>query len=157
MKTFNRSAWEMIKGVIYAPFSAIVIVIIVSFFTVNRFILYGLAAAVFLAMLYIALISSNIYFEVTPDGKLRYFKGGSLKQSFDIAKCGVGYYRKSDSGFLQSHTLWLKILPEGRTKEIQVDCDALGLNRFMEMYELLDKLSANEIETLSADKPQEED
>ena len=152
MKVFGRSAWEMIKGVIYAPCSALVLVIIAGFFTDSQTVIYGAGAAGFFALLYIALIGSNIRFELSSGGRLRYFKGGSERQSFDITKCRVGYARESDMSLFGSHSLTLKILPDGSDDEVRIDCDALGLDGFLEMFKLLDEISLNETEVLSASK-----
>jgi hypothetical protein len=150
----------MVKGVIYAPFVALAIVIIGGIFISSRLIVSALAAVAFFAMIHIALVSSNIYFELAPDGKFRYFKRGEQKLSFDMTKCGVGYHRKSDTGFLPSHSLRLDIQPEGTTEKsdiVNIDCDALGLDTFMAMFQALDDISVNEPEVLSAAKSKEEE
>jgi hypothetical protein len=142
----------MIKGVIYAPCSAFVLAIVVGFFTDYRPVMYGVAALGFFVMLYIALIGSNIRFELSSGGRLRYFKGGSERRSFDITKCSVWYNRHSDMSLLGGHSLLLRILPDGAGEEVKIDCDALGLDEFMAMFKALDAISLNETEVLSATK-----
>jgi len=84
VKTFSRSKWVIFKSVfIYSPGAALVVMGVVGVFTHDPIFIYGLPAVSFAAMLYYALVSSNIYFELLPDGRLRYYKSGKLKQTFD--------------------------------------------------------------------------
>ena len=151
MKTFGRSKWVIFKSVfIYSPGAAFVVMGVVGVFTHDPIFIYGLPAVSFAAMLYYALVSSNIYFELLPDGRLRYYKSGKLKQTFDATKCSIGYYREKTCYFA-ADSLSLTILTEGDDDETSIECDALGSGAFMEMYKALRNFSPVKPEVLSAD------
>jgi hypothetical protein len=129
-----------------------VVYIILGFFLRNSLVQSILSLVPVAALLYMAIFSENIYFELEEDGILRYYKGKVLQKTFDIKQCHVGYFRKSDRSFPPSHDIRLKIFdPSQGEEEINIDCSPLGVNSFDEMYRTLDGLSANEPEELSAE------
>jgi hypothetical protein len=140
----------MIKSFVIAPVTGLFVGGLMYYFAgVFIGVLAGLAAGA--ALLYMTFFSENIYFELDEDGSFRYFKKGTLRNSFAIQRCNVGYYRKSERGLLGSHDIRLKILdPEAGEDEIEIDCSPLGVSGFHEMFERLDELSANERKVLSA-------
>jgi hypothetical protein len=151
METYKRSAFELIKGIILAPFGGLFVFIVVRFFTRNPLIGWGLPVLAAAALIYMALFSEDIYFEIDDSGEFRYFKRRTLQKSLNLKSCLVGYRRKSESGILGNHYITLRILDtEGDNEEYNVDCGPLGVNRFHSMYQRMESLAKNPIETLSA-------
>jgi hypothetical protein len=141
---------QMVKGIIFAPCAAALVYVVSYNFTDRFFVIWGLSAFVFFLLIYMAVFSENIYFELTSDGKLRYFKKGNLLKTFDLSKCNVGYHRRTETTvfILSSHDITLRILQDGSEEEI--DCSPIGLTQFTEMFEQIEKFSANKIEVLVA-------
>jgi len=122
----------MVKGIIIAPCSATLIYVVLGFFVSDARIQYGVAAAVLLMLLYLAVFSENIRFELEPDGTFRYFQKGKLRNSFRLEDCLVGYSRKSEG---TSHDILLQVVCLENGQEETIDCSPIGLRRFEKMFQ----------------------
>ena len=142
----------MVKGIVIAPCTALVVYLILSFFVSDPRILIGVPVVACALLLFMALVSENISFEIDSSGRLKYYKMGKLRASFDLRNCSVGYRRQSETSFPPSHDITLNILDMGSGEETSIDCSPLGLGRFEEMYAEIGKYSADETEVLSAKK-----
>lgn len=153
MQVFKRKLWQMVKGLILAPFGAVLVYIIGGFFTENMTLLGAVAAAVFLLLVYMAIFSENIRFELEDSGTLRYYKKGSLKHEFDLSNCAAGYRRKSERGLLGSHDITLEIADLSTGQEFFLDCSPLGLGGFERMFAGIESHTPKQEENILRAKP----
>ena len=145
MQVYKRSLWVMFKGLLMAPCSAVLVFCILNMFVENEYILYGVPVLIFLVLLNMALFSENIRFEVDPDGTMRYYQKGKLKNTYKMEECLVGFHSKSDS---TSADITLHILHVESGEEEDIDCSPIGPRRFADMYENLKALTKEEPEVL---------
>lgn len=150
MFVYKRSLWVMIKGLIMAPFAGVVAVIILGFFVTNPLILYGVPVLASLVLVYMALFSENIRFELDRDGQLRYFKRGRLLHQFALAECAAGYHRRSEGGFPPTHDITLQMIRLSDGEETAIDCSPIGLRRFEELYTEIKAHTGGEPEVMRA-------
>ena len=144
MRTYNRSLYVMIKGIISAPFSGLVVYIILNFFVDNQIILLGAAAVVTLLVFHMSVFSSRISFTLSDAGEFCYYKKGKLENRFDLTRCSVGYNKRTDGNYI-----YLKIVDE-TGNETSIDAEPLGSMRFMKMYNDMTEY-VNDDEVLKAD------
>ena len=151
MQIYKRTIWVMIKGLVTAPFSGLVVYVVARWlFTDSDLWAGGAAALTFLVLLCITIFGENVYFELMPNGILRYYKRGTLRSSHDVTKCVVSYHRESVTGFMGTDDITLLIQEEGKEK-VEIDCSPLGPSRFDKMFEKLEALSQNKPEILRAE------
>ena len=150
VQVYKRTVYGMIKGLVTAPFSGLVVYIVARWlFTDSDLWAGGAAVLTFLALLYIVVFSENVYFELAPNGTFRYYKRGKLQSSHNIPKCAVGYRRESTTGFMGTDDITLWIQEEGK-EEVDIDCSPLGASRFDKMFGELETFSQNKPEVLTA-------
>lgn len=147
MRVYKRSMWVMFKELVSAPAAGLVVYFVAGFFTNSAPIAYGVSALVTLAVGYLATFGGNIRFELDPGGVFRYYKGGKLQSSHNITKCHISYRCESVSGLWGSDDIELQISSD---EDSCIDCSPLGLGRFHEMFEEMEKLSKNTPGKLSA-------
>jgi hypothetical protein len=158
LKTYRRSLLELIKGIIIALFTGFVIYIVLSWFISNAVAGLGIPALVALAILYITVFSEDIYFELEPDGVLRYYKRRIIQNTFDLKNCYIWYQRKSETGFPPSHDITLKVLNTGAEDgEVWIDCSSLGLDQFNEMFTTMEEFALKDKSVLSAGNAKSEE
>jgi hypothetical protein len=148
MKVYKRTFFSMIKGIIIAPFGGILVYFLAQIF-LSVAICAVLGVVVAAALLYMAIFSENIYFELDDNGAFRYYKKGALKETFELAKCGVGYYRKTEWGLFGSNDIDLKIL-DAEGNETRIEAGPLGTGQFEDMFGEMEKHTVRNIEVLAA-------
>jgi hypothetical protein len=150
MKIYKRTLFSLIKGIVIAPLSGILVFILAQIFlSVPLCAVLGIATAG--ALLYMTVFSENIYFELGDSGTFRYFKKGTLKNTFDLSKCRIGYYRRTEWGIFGNNDIDLKIL-DAEGKETGIEAGPLGTAQFEDMFEEMEKFTVNDIEVLDAAK-----
>jgi hypothetical protein len=138
----------MIKGIILSPLSGILVFLLARIFLpVPLCAVLGIVAAALL--MYMAVFSENIYFELDDDGTFRYFKTGTLKNTFDLSKCRIGYYRRTERGIFGNNNIDLKIL-DAEGKETGIEAGPLGTGQFEDMFEEMEKYAIKNVEVLEA-------
>jgi hypothetical protein len=153
MWTYKRSTLGLVKSIVQAPLSGVLVFFITQMFLpLPVCLILGLAAAAIL--LYMAFFSENIFFELEDDGVFRYYKRGRPEHTFDLTNCRIGYYRKSESGFAGSHDINLHIL-DGEGNEANIDAAPLGVTGFHEMFEAMGQFALKD-EPIQADSKKEE-
>lgn len=150
MKVYKRSTWEMIKGLILAPFAAFIVIIVGGFFTENMTILYGVSAVVVGLIILSTIFGENIGVELDDNGTMRYLKKGKVTDTFDLTHCAAGYRRKSDRSLLATHNIQLQIVDNLTGQETFLDCSPLGVNQFYKLYEDIGRYTKEEPEVLQA-------
>ena len=150
MHTYKRTMFTFMKGIIATPFSALVAFIITQIFLPVP-VCAVLGIAVGLALAYLTIFSENIYFELDENGSFRYFKNGKLRNEFELSKYRIGYYRKTESGFLGNVDIDLKLM-DSEGEETSIDAGPLGTPQFDEMFEQMEKFAIKDIEVLDAEK-----
>jgi predicted Rdx family selenoprotein len=151
MRTYKRTLFELIKGIVIAPFSAFAAHIILGLFTSNAIVVLGIPALAGLAILYLAVFSENIRFELEPDGVFRYYKRGIPQNTFNLKTCYIWYHRKSEGGFPPSHDITLTVRDTAAGEdEIRIDCGPLGLNQFNEMFAGMEEFTMKDKTVLAA-------
>jgi hypothetical protein len=148
MKVYKRTLFSMIKGIIISPLSGILVFLLAQIL-LSEMICAVLGILTSAALLYMAVFSENIYFELENNGTFRYFQKGTLKNTFDLSKCRIGYYRKTEWGIFGNNNIDLKIQnTEG--EETGIEAGPLGTSQFEDMFEEMEKFAINEIEVLEA-------
>ena len=145
MQVYKRSIFGMLKGIIFAPCTAALIYFGLNFFMDDPKIIYGVPSLIFIALIYMAIFSENIRFELDSDGTMRYFKKGKLKHTYILEKCRVSYHSKSD-GTGRDITLHIVHIESGLDDSI--DCSPLGSRKFNDMYARLKACIKEEPEIL---------
>ena len=147
MQVYKRSLWVMLKGLLMAPCTAVLVFFVLNMFVGNSLILYGVPVLVFIVLIYMALFSENIRFELDGDGTMRYFKKGKLKKTYKLEEYLLGYHSKSDG---TGHDISLRILHVESGEEESIDCSPIGARRFSDMYSSLKAHTNEEPEVLKA-------
>ena len=137
----------MIKGLLMAPCAAVVAFIGLNIFISDPLFLLGIPALIFLALLYMAIFSENIHFELEDDGILRYYKRSKLKNTYNLETCLVGYHSKSDG---TSTDIAMHIHDMLNDTEEIIDCSPIGEKQFQNMYARLKGHTKEEPEVLRA-------
>jgi hypothetical protein len=155
MKSYKRTLFELIKGIVIAPFCALGVYVVVSVFIDfidfpgSPLVVLGIPILVLLALWYMAIFGGNIRFELDEDGTFREYKGWMLKKTFELKNCRIGYRRSSSSGFLNSHDITLLIADAG-DKETAIDCGPLGIKQFQKMFKEMEQFAIRDESILSA-------
>ena len=150
MQVYKRTMFSLIRGLIIAPCGGFAAFVITQFFLPTLIcVILGLAAAV--ALIYMAVFSENIHFELDDDGTFRYFKKGKLENTFALASYRLGYHRKTEWGILGNNNIDLKLL-DAEDEETVIEAGPLGTAQFDEMFACMEKYSIKDIEVLSAEK-----
>jgi len=148
MRIYKRSLWVMFKGLIMAPCAAAVVFFVLNFFVQDYLILFGIPGLIFLVLIYLAVISENIRFELDDLGKLRYYKKGRLKKEYVLAEYLLGFNSRSD-GTTTDITLLIINIKNGA--EEHIDCSPIGERKFSDMYARVKKYTKEQPEVLKAD------
>jgi hypothetical protein len=135
---YKRTTFNLIKSILVAPVTGIVLYIAAQLFPIPEFIRTIIGIAAVAVLLYMAFFSENIYFELDDDGSFRYYERGILKNSFDLTTCHVGYRRKSESGIFGNHNINVQIL-NGEGGEIFLDAAPIGVAQFTDMFAEMEK------------------
>jgi hypothetical protein len=138
----------MIKGIIMAPFGGLLVFVLAQLF-LPPFLLCAVLGAAAAVIVYLAVFSKNIYFELDDSGTFRYFKKGTLRNTFELSKYRTGYYRRTEWGLFGSTDINLKLL-DAEGEETEIDAGPLGRARFEEMYKEMEKYAIKDIEVLDA-------
>jgi len=147
---YKRSTFSMIKGIVAAPFSGLIVCFFCSFLLSDRnSMLLGVAVA--MIILYISVFGENIRIEVD-DKELRYYKGKKMLASYMLDNISVGYNSKIESGFLGNQDITLRIYDMTTDTEAGIDCSPIGSRKFDELYEYLESKTHSETEVLSVKK-----
>lgn len=154
MQVYKRTLWMLLKGLLLAPFAAAAAYFIGSIFIANTTLLLALAALIFVALVYLAIFSENIRFELE-DGTLRYYQRGKLRHEFDLDSCAAGYRRKSERGLLGSHDITLEIADLATGQETFLDCSPLGLGGFERMFAAIESRTPKREENVLRAKPRD--
>jgi hypothetical protein len=150
MEVYKRTVFSMIKGIIISPLSGILVFLLAQIFLpIPLCVVLGIATAA--ALIYMTVFSENIYFELEDDGTFRYFEKGSLKNTFELSKCRIGYYRKTEWGIFGSTDINLNILDTGG-EETGIDAGPLGAGQFEGMFKEMEKYAIKDVEVLEAEK-----
>ncbi|MDR1315947.1 MAG: hypothetical protein LBK13_03645 [Spirochaetales bacterium] len=150
MNVYTRTQFGTIKAVIIAPFTGILVFVLTRIFLpVPLCVVLGLAATVIVVC--IAVFSGNIYFELGEYGTFRYFKRGTLRNTFELPKYRIGYYCKTKRGIFGNHHIELKLF-DAAGEETDIDAGPLGTARFEEMFEKMEKYAITDAEVLDAEK-----
>ena len=158
MKTFKRTPFNFLKNLLYAIFAPVGVFVIAAivegFLSVDRvmyfFIVVGIAALIFLFMLYSVLFSEKIFVEVD-EKELRYYKRGKLRETYAFSTYRFGYHTISSSG--TTDTIRLKILNIENGNEESLDLQPLGSRQFHKLFAILEEnTKENEIPTLEVKK-----
>jgi hypothetical protein len=124
--------------------------VIIRIFTRSALLGLGVPALLTIALLYIAIFSEDVFFELEPDGLFRYYKRRILQHTFDHKNCSIAYRRKSEGGFPPTNDITLTIMDTmGEGGEVSFDCGPLGLNRFTEMWREMGNFAIKDTEVLS--------
>jgi hypothetical protein len=143
----------MIRGLIIAPFGGLLLFFLGQILLpVWICVILGIAVAGFLV--YIAVFSENIYFELDDDGTFRYHKMGKLQNTFELSKYRIGYHRKTEWGILGDNNIKFKLQDE-QGEQTDIEAGPLGTKQFNEMFEAMEQYSIKDIETLEANKNKE--
>jgi len=150
MQTYKRTMFSLIKGIVLTPFGALAAFIITQIFLpVHICAILGIAVGLVLG--YLTIFSENISFELDGNGFFRYYKNGKLQNTFELSKYRIGYYRKTESGFLGNVDIDLKLV-DSEGEETSIDAGPLGASQFDKMFEQMEKFAIKNIEVLSAEK-----
>jgi hypothetical protein len=148
METYKRTTFNLVKSILIAPVTGIVVYMIAGLFLPESIgLLLGAAAGA--VLLYMALFSESIHFELDDDGAFRYVKRGRLENSFALGSCRIGYRRKSQSGIFGNNDINLKIF-DGEGKETDLDASPIGTVQFMSMFEKMEKYALKDEEPIKA-------
>ncbi|MCL2154245.1 MAG: hypothetical protein FWH53_01135 [Leptospirales bacterium] len=150
MQIYKRTMFNLIKGIVLTPFGALAAFIITQIFLpVHICAILGIAVGLVLG--YITIFSENISFELDGNGMFRYFKNGKLQNTFELSKYRIGYYRKTESGFLGNVDIDLKLV-DSEGEETGIDAGPLGTSQFDKMFEQMEKFAIKNIEVLNTEK-----
>jgi hypothetical protein len=150
MKIYKRTLFSLVKGIIISPLSGILVFFLAQIFlSVPICAVLGILTAA--ALLYMTVFSENIYFELESNGTFRHFKKGTLKNTFDLSKCSIGYYRRTEWGLFGNNDIDLKIM-DAEGKETNIEAGPLGTAQFEDMFEEMEKFTINDKEVLEASK-----
>ena len=145
MSTYKRNPRKLIKSLLMAFLSpvavGVVMLILLLFFDTLWFFVLAVAlvCGTFLFMVYSAIWSENIRFEITSNGILCYYCGKKLIQRFDLKDCSMGYHHLKDANG-GTENLRLRITDKDGKNEI-IDCEPIGEREFYVMFEEMQSYS----------------
>jgi hypothetical protein len=150
MKVYKRTLFSLVKGIIISPLSGILVFLLAQIFlSVPICAVLGILTAA--ALMYMTVFSENIHFELDDNGTFRYFQKGILKNTFELSKCSIGYYRKTEWGLFGNNDINLKIL-DAEGEETGIEAGPLGTGQFDDMFEEMEKYAIKNVEVLEAAK-----
>lgn len=150
MQKYKRTTFSLIRGVVISPFSGL-LVFFLGQILLPVWICAILAVIITGVIAYIAVFSENIYCELDDNGAFRFFQKGSLKNSFELGKCRIGYQRKTEWGILGNNDIKLQIIDD-ENEETFLDASPLGTTQFDDMFAAMQKHAIQDTEALSAGK-----
>ena len=150
MQIYKRTMFSLIKGIVMTPFGALAAFLITQIFLPVP-VCAIIAIAIALVLGYLTIFSENIHFELDENGVFRFFKNGKLQKEFELSKYRIGYFRKTEMGFLGSVDIDLKLV-DYQGEETSVDAGPLGTSQFDEMFEHMEKFAIKDVEALEAEK-----
>jgi hypothetical protein len=140
----------MIKGIIMAPFGGLFVFVVAQLLLpVPLCAVLGVAAAA--VIVYITIIGENIYFELDDNGTFRYFKKGTLQNTFELSEYRIGYHRKTEAGAFGSSNINLKLL-DSKGEETKIEAAPLGTAQFETMFAEMEKHAIKNVATLETEK-----
>jgi hypothetical protein len=140
----------MIKGIILAPFAGLAVFVLGQIILPFPLcIVLGLAAAAFIV--HTTVLGEDIYFELDDNGLFRYFCRKKEKNTFELSKFHLGYFRKTEWGILGNNTIRLKLVNQ-EGEETEIDAGPLGTTQFYKMFEEIEKFAIKDTEVLEAAK-----
>ena len=153
MQVYKRTWFSMVKGIVIAPFGGL-LVFFLGQVLLPLWVCAILGLVVVGAVVYIAIISENIYFELDDNGAFRYYQKGVMRNSFELSTCRIGYNRKTEGGILGNNDIRLQIIDEKdeKNEETFIDSGPLGIDQFDEMFVAMQKYAIQEAEVLNAEK-----
>jgi hypothetical protein len=107
-----------------------------SVFNVSPFISGGVSAAILLLLLYMVVFSDNLKF-VIENGVFTYYQNNKRKLHINLGDYYITYQAKTTDGDTDSIRLYL--IHQITHAEEEIDCTAIGLWKFEEMYEEMKK------------------
>jgi hypothetical protein len=140
----------MIKGLIMVPFGGLFVFVLTQILLpVPVCAVLGVAAA--LVIVYMTIFSENIYFELDDNGTFRYFKKGTLQNTYELSEYRIGYYRKTEWSIFGSSNIELKLL-DSKGEETEIEAAPLGTAQFERMFKEMEKYTTKDVEVLEAEK-----
>lgn len=127
---YKRSISKMIFSIIGAPIGGVIVAGITSFFLDTK-IAVGIGIFVCLVLIYMAIFSDSIKFEIEGT-TLRYFAKNKLVKEYELKGANVSYNIRQSST-ADDVNLYIN-------GDI-IDCAPLGLNKFDMMYAEIEKLT----------------
>ena len=151
MVVFKRGIFSLIRAIAMAVFGAPALALIISFFTENILIITIPSGTAGLWLLYLAIFSENISFEIGEDGNFKYIQRGNVKLELNLKEYYCGYRTKTSDGSADDLTLRLYKADDSEA-QINLDCTALGISKFHKMYALIESYAAKEDNKLEVRK-----
>ena len=148
MQTYKRTTFSLIRGIVISPFGGLLVFFVGQIF-LPVWICAILAVIVTGAIAYIAIFSENIYCELDDSGSFRFFQKGSLKNTFELGTCRIGYRRKTEWGIFGNNDIKLQIIDD-KNEETFLDMSPLGTTQFNDMFEAMQQHVIRDTEILSA-------
>lgn len=132
MKTYKRGIGGLIMGLLSAPAAAFFLLVVLRNF-LSPFLTIVLSIIAFILILYLTIFSENIKFIVNDEKKiLTYYKNRKIVKDYNLKNANLSYNMKLGK---HSSVIDLKI------DDDIIDCEPLGANQFLKMYEHLQKLA----------------
>lgn len=131
MKTvYKRSISKMLTSIVGAPIGGVIVAGIASFFLDTK-IAVGIGVFICLVLLYMAIFSDSIKFEIEGT-TFRYFVRNKVVKEYELKGANVSYNIKQSST-ADDMNLYIN----GDT----IDCAPLGINKFETMFYQIEKLT----------------
>jgi hypothetical protein len=115
MKTYKRTTVNLVKSIIIAPFTMVLVYIIAHLLLPTQACIV-LGAAAGAVLLYMAFFSENIYFELDDDGAFRYFKRGRQENGLSFRSAVWDTGGKANPAFSATMTSICRYWTEKGTK-----------------------------------------
>lgn len=147
MKVYRRSKWSVLKLLLLAIFAAIAAYFVAGLmaFQYRALLQFTIPPIILLALGYVALFSERMRLELDDAGVLRYYRGGALAGEYKLPLCKVGRREKGKPGAFGSHGWSLYVLEPCSEELAPIDCSALQLQDFEELYRLAREMAGGEI------------
>ena len=151
MRVFRRGIfsllWSLLLAVVGGPFLGFII----SWFTEDMYIILIPAILVSLWLLYSAIFSENIRFEIDEDGMFRYIKRKKIEKELNLKEYYCGYRTKVSDGTTDDLRLNLLKTDDSEDK-FDIDCTPLGTSKFHKMFFLIEGYCAKSSNKLEVKK-----